>query len=458
MPVWTIPTNVYGTVYPEGPNLTLGGVFDPERDWREELDTTSQSDAHFSIDGSSGATLTGVIPYRKLRSFVMYALGYAYATNQAPFRMYRINPPTHPIFPWLRVRAVTVRGFGPGRLTGHELPDPPPEYSADRITLPNPSWQVYPFGTNIPGSQDYNRVESLEFNGDHLDGDDENLRQPAATIPPRMFSMRPRRAGEDFTLTQAGVTTGFNDRGYHPFALRTTRYKEAKVVVDFHQPLWNYVEDTEPGFNPLDESVRNVFWTTEPALDVVSLEGGQGNGVFWRESSSTGPPKATNIPTTGNLSVDPPNSGFPAPLGFLEPKTMEVANWMHVPQRFIFDENLTPTRMLQCLGKVNQYQWYGWAPGTALLLAVSLQPVPWPVYLVDFTLPQLWNVKYHFKVFDPPRRLNDWYDADPGENPPRGWRVFRYLDGVVYHATRYNGDELYQQEDFSKLFRHREYV
>lgn len=442
------PDNCYYTIYPESSDDT----FDPSHDWRESLETTSPGDVHLSMDGGSTATMHGWVPYNKLRSFCLYALGYAAAQKVSPWRMLRINPRTHPIFPFLRVKSISLRGLEPRAAKGVTPLVPPPDLDGPPVVNPPPAdLYPYPTGLNLPGSQVRDPVEFVDVWG-------EQEPQPANTIGARMYSMRPRRAGENF----GGGSSVTPDRFYYPFAKTTSRYEKARVVVDFWQPNYPIKEDSDPDFNPDDESDRNVFWTTEPTLDVLTLEGGAGNFLFWREGRTvagggTVPVIANNIPGANSAtSVQPPNSGFRSPLGILDPKTMDVANWLQVPTRFIFDGNLIPTKILECLGKVNASEWYGYAPGTALFIGVSFKPVAWPIHSTDHHVVQLWDVRYMFKYYNPKRRPDADLTPNPAGEGKLGWRTFYAPDGFAYFATRFNGDDLYEGVEFSKLFEHRE--
>lgn len=456
MPTVLPPTNCYYEIYPEA----TGDRFSPDIDWQEYADGTSQGDSHFSIDGAAGGSIQGWIPYNTLRSFLLYSLGYAAAENQSPWRLKRINPPTHPIYPFLRVRSVTIRGFEPRRDHAVTTTEEPPAPPSPANAYP---WFPYATGTRIPGAQDRTPVSEFE----EWDGTKDH---PATTMAARMWSMRPRMNGENFGY---GSASG-DDRGFFPFSYNTTRYEKAKVQVEFWQPPWPIIEDTDPTFAtvdsgggvmvPLSEAYRNVFWTTEPTLDVLALEGGQGNSLFWREGKTqtilmgggTVPEVATNIPARTSSAVQPPLSGFKSPTGFLEPKLMDVANWMHVPERFIFDANLIPTKILTCLGKINSTDWFGYEAGTVLFMGASFQPVVWPIYSIDQPTVHLWNVKYHFKYHNPTRRPDGELTPNPAGAGKKGWRLFKYQDGFAYWATRFNGDDLYYSVDFRDLFKHRE--
>lgn len=440
MPVATIPPNTYELIF----NEREEDLFDSEVDWREDLDGVAPGDAQFSTEGANHAVLHGVIPYNKLRSFILYAVGHAAAENQAPWRLFRINPPTHPLYPWMRVRSVTIRGFKPRVEKDAVIAEP---YPPSEVV----PWFPYQADVNLPGTQDQTAVTEFEERGTVYE-------HPTPTLPVRQYSMRPRRGGEAFGSTVAVA----DDRAYFPFCYRTVRYEEAKVTVEFAHPQWGTLEDSDFYFNG-DEVNRNVYWTTEPSLDVVALEGGQGNSLFWREGKTTAgapggtvPNRATNIPTANSVAVEPPTSGFKAPQGILQPRSLLVANWMHVPERFIFDENLTPTKMLPLLGTTNASTWRGYAPGVALLVAVSFQPVSWPIYGINAPVIRLWNVRYSFKIQDLPRRPDAELTPNPAGSGKRGWKLFSAADGFAYYATRFNDKDLYEESDFDKLFEHRE--
>lgn len=449
MPIMLPPDDCYYDIFPE----STADRFDPDVDWHETIETTAPGDTHLSTDGAANAILHGWIPYNKVRNFALYCLGYAAAENKSPWRLRRVNPPTHPLFPFLRVRGVTIRGFEPRRDNGVTTTEAPPAPPSPANPYP---WFPYATGTRRPGAQDRTPVEEFhtwEGVQDH----------PSVSMAPRQWSMRPRLNGESFGYGPATAP----DRGFYPFAYTTGRYEKAKVVVEFSQPNWPILEDTDPNFDPADESGRNVFWTTEPTLDVLAVENNQGNGLFWREgrdvNASTVPRRAMNIGTgvsppeaTSALDVTPALSGFKSALGYLEPKLMDVANWMHVPTRFIFDANLIPTKILECLGKINSTAWYGYDPGTVLLMGASFQSVPWPIYSTSNYTVWLWNVKYHFKYYNPKRRPDGELTPNPAGAGKQGWNLFRYQDGFAYYATRFNGDDLYESVEMRKLFEHRE--
>ena len=443
MTIARIPPHTYEPVFHEREE----DEFDSEVDWKEDLDAIAPGDAQFSNDGANHAVMHGVIPYNKLRSFILYSVGHAAAENQAPWRMFRINPPTHPLFPWMRVRSVTIRGFKPRVEKDAEPAEPEPPATV----IP---WFPFAVDANLPGTQDLTAVEEFVERGT-------TYQHPTPTVPVRMYSMRPRRGGEAFGSTVAVD----DDRAYFPFCYRTVRYEEAKVSVEFTHPQWGTLEDSDlVYFDGVDESQRNVYWTVEPSLDVLTLEGGVGNNAFWREGKTTGgapggtvPNRATNIPgATTSSEVVPATSGFKIPQGILQPRTLLVANWQAVPERFVFDEYLKPTKILPMLGTTNASEWRGYAPGTALLLAVSFQPVTWPIYGINAPVIRLWNIRYSFKIQDLPRREDSELTPNPAGAGKRGWKCFSFADGFSYYATRFNEKDLYEESDFSLLFTHRE--
>ena len=204
----TPPTNTYYAIYPERSQ----DLFDPEVDWFEDADAQSPGDIHIAPDGSSSGTLQGKIKFGKLRNFMLYVMGYAAADTGTPWRMRRINPPTHPLLPFLRARSVTIRGLEPRRKAGVEISPPPPPAS------PPPPPPSLPY----PGDQDTVPVTTFEYQGS-------TYNHPAGTLPARIASMRPRTVGENF----GGGSTATADRLFKPFCLYTERYEYARVTIDF---------------------------------------------------------------------------------------------------------------------------------------------------------------------------------------------------------------------------------
>lgn len=403
-------------------------VFDRDTDWKEDADAESSCEISLTTDGTSHAVMRGTVAANKLRSFAQYALGYAYAENpgSAPpggwppgtkFKMFRSNPPTFPKLPFLRVKSVNWHEHcvKAGTL-------PTAEEMATGIAPAN----VWP----APGDTHETKVF-------------------------KMRSMYARNAGQNF----GGGEAIEDDNWFIPFCDWTTRYEKARVTVDFYQPRYPLYEDLDPAFDPEDESGRNVYWTTEPSIDLIALEGGTNSQLFWRErlTADTSTVLATNIPAANLGAVLPADATrFPAPLGYLDPKLMDVGNWIQVPTRYIFNENLIPDKILSVLGKTNKSEWYGYEPGTALFIGASFEPFPWPIYSTSTRVVQLWNVKYHFKYYDPVRAAAADVTPAPVATPKRGWKIFRNQTGFSFWATRYNDKDLYDEEEFSKLFEHRE--
>lgn len=403
-------TDPHFPLYPE----RAADLFDRDHGWLEDSEQQASGEIVINSDGSSHASMRGEVEPNQFRSFALYALGYAYADDPAvtpgSYRLRRVNPPTHPKAPFLR-----AKGF---------------------------SWHEWcPQGGTVPGTVPVSPANTYPSPGDVPVG-----------YPLKLRSLFPRIPGQNFG---GGAATAY-DRKFVPFSDYYTRFTRARVTVEFFQPRYTLVEDDDPAFvaNGYPEHARNVYWTTEPSVDLIALEGGTNGQLFWRERSDTGPTIATNIPTA-NVNQPTAGSGFPAPLGYIDPKLMDVANWIQVPQRYIFDSNLIPTKILTCLGKTNKYDWLGYPAGTALLMGASFEPFAWPVYCTAYDLPFLWNVKYHFKYHNP-TRAETITEPDPAPTARLGWKIFRWQDSFSYWATRFNGDDLYGEVDFAKLFEHRE--
>jgi hypothetical protein len=98
-----------GDILPEDPD----GEFDPEVDTLELIaDDQPGGGDTFSLEAAE-AVVVYVIPWKKARSFIRFMLGFSYADEGAPFKLYRENPQVHPRFPMLTASTIHFAAAAP---------------------------------------------------------------------------------------------------------------------------------------------------------------------------------------------------------------------------------------------------------------------------------------------------------------------------------------------------------
>jgi hypothetical protein len=96
--------------------------------WLELLDDTSRSSSSLTTD-TQESKLIGLIPWNMQRSATQFFLGYAYTDTGSPWRLHRVNPQPHPIFPWLYASSISFTPF---------VPKPNSQLSPQRCKFPSP--------------------------------------------------------------------------------------------------------------------------------------------------------------------------------------------------------------------------------------------------------------------------------------------------------------------------------
>lgn len=101
-----------------------------------------------------------------------------------------------------------------------------------------------------------------------------------------------------------------------------------------------------------------------------------------------------------------PTVGDAVPFGvpmFLSKEEVTYTWWM-VPEDGLFDSSNLPTKILNCVGKVNDAAFDNFTTGTLLLMPPRFEPVPAPFQVrTELWKPQrLWNVRLPMRHFDPP--------------------------------------------------------
>lgn len=187
---------------------------------------------------------------------------------------------------------------------------------------------------------------------------------------------------------------------------------------------------------PEDEIQRFVQFTSNPAIEALSSD-----GASQLKFAEGGPP--------------PTGTAFPAPIATLLAKCSFVMSWYHVPHRFLSESDiiLKPTKILNCMGKVNSVAFADgeFAAGTLLMQPPTFEPMLFPVCAENnYDLLTGWNVHIPFVFFDPEKGV-------PASSY-RGHNLMPFRDdGRFYLATRdgtTGGRRLLAEEDFGTLFEH----
>lgn len=207
--------------------------------------------------------------------------------------------------------------------------------------------------------------------------------------------------------------------------LRTAGYRKIWATVRFRDVPWTIRLDA-PITSAADEITRNVFFTAEPSIEVLSAEGG--NMLKFIE---------------GSPSSSAATSTVPAPLGTLMAKTNFTMNWMHVPHDYISSDpdilipiNAAKTKgLLTCVGRVNSAAFGPFPAHTLLMQPPRFTRFRYPVASLDGIRQFFgWNVAVPLQHFDPDKGVAD---TPPGTSPYRGHQLMPYrIDLKWYMATR----------------------
>lgn len=112
--------------------------FDYASDWETLVDANSEPGGGIATTvGSQDAILVGYIPFNKIRSAERFFLGFSYADDGDPFRLYREPPFVHPLKPNLRCHGFNASGqFLASNPDNPEVVVPPEEIGGLDTILP----------------------------------------------------------------------------------------------------------------------------------------------------------------------------------------------------------------------------------------------------------------------------------------------------------------------------------
>lgn len=125
---------------------------------------------------------------------------------------------------------------------------------------------------------------------------------------------------------------------------------------------WKDLGDNSELFTDNKEYLRFFDIECEPNAEILSSP--QGQFKFFRTDNS--PPHDTPISNQNGGGV-----------GIIVPKRKIKFTWFFVPYQVVFADNIT-----NGLGKVNQYAFYGYPPGTLLLEGIEVKRYPPPAQMI----------------------------------------------------------------------------
>jgi hypothetical protein len=247
-------------------------------------------------------------------------------------------------------------------------------------------------------------------------------------------------------ITFQGVEPSYNDDmgGFlveglfdNPPSPYVAKYSTIFGTVRFRDVPWEIRPDSSISTSS-DEITRNVYFTCDPSIEVLSAEGAS-NLAFHRVV-----PVGAGGPAEG-LAV-------PAPLGTLMAKSTFVLNWMRLPHDFISSDPdiLIPTKILSCVGRVNAVAFGPFPAGTLLMQPPSFERFRYPVCTVDGISNFFgWNVRIPLQWFDPTRGDSAAY---------RGHNLLPYRGDLqwyeAYRNPPTNTQKFLPETDFAAIFQH----
>ncbi len=255
---------------------------------------------------------------------------------------------------------------------------------------------------------------------------------------PNLFAARVSDAhGNKFASTSNQLTNNPSNNGLG--IKKYANYNRRKVTIEFAPLRYTILEDNVCGNI---EYNRNVDYATKPNIYDVNVQVGN----FYFVEGAASPP------------VD---IAFPGEINFFECKTTFAATWRQVPEDFICDVSTifaNPSQITNCVGKVNDAAFGGFAAGTLLLLEPEIdryvsgtlrtEDGRTPVYMYDVFLPIVYFDPKHYGSVRG-HNLKPWYNASLSSVSTE--QVTYYL--VTAKKGDATGQRIYGAADFSKLFK-----
>lgn len=173
--------------------------------------------------------------------------------------------------------------------------------------------------------------------------------------------------------------------GVYSAGLPQAAYQKVIATVQFTDQRCFFLADSY-ATSAAREAERNTFYDPVPSVEIISAEG-LNNIAF------------ANGPARG--------AAIPAPFGTLMSKMTKTYTWLWVPHEYVSGSDplqFTPTKINNCIGRVNSATFLGHPAGTLLLQAPVFTRFRFPIQTADvFDGFFGWNIRLPLQFFDPPR-------------------------------------------------------
>jgi hypothetical protein len=230
---------------------------------------------------------------------------------------------------------------------------------------------------------------------------------------------------------------------------KRVRYTRAKVSVNFRPHNYPFMSDADMVAGGLSEIFRHVavFDSTDPALQVLAA--GSEPFMKWIDTPAAG---ADPQPIVGG---QPNTTGLDkGELSILISQANFVMVWHHVPYDYIASPYL-PSKILNCMGKVNNATWLSTFPaGTLKLEAPRIKrSVQSHIRTTGGIIPFVCDIFLPFTWVDPtPGALSG------GAAPTmRGWNLFAWNKTAKFYSIVRKDNPtvgLFETANFDSIFTH----
>lgn len=244
-----------------------------------------------------------------------------------------------------------------------------------------------------------------------------------------------------------------------PKTNRYTKYHGAICTVKYRAFRCLFLPDSAIKTSA-EEYKRNTVVTASPKMEVLSADGV--SQLTFAETSVAGGgllagPYTPSSPNPLNNKGTP----FPAPIGVLLPKATFVLEWMNVAREYLADPAspfiFYPRKILNCMGKVNNAIFLGFAAGTLLCQPPEFieSPSPFPsdtIANTQYDIMRNVTVRIAFDFFAPKHGAAAPITSGHNMMP---WRA----NGRFYLATRdgtanLGTNAMLEPVDFTQMFTH----